>query len=239
MAKPWQSYPSFFFVMALLALAVVLTGFAKTFFIPLAQNSFEAPLVIHIHGAFAFGWIFLFLIQNFLIHARNYRLHQQLGYSGIFIAAGVMITMIPAGAVEVSRNLRLGMGESAYSTLTGVLTSGLLFFLLVLAGIWQRKKPEAHKRWLLLSTILVLWPAWFRFRHYFPGVPRPDIWFGIVLADSLILVAWIRDYIKMGRIHPVLKYAGLFLILEQSTEVLLFDSPNWRSLAKTVYDFLQ
>lgn len=239
MPKPWRTYPSFFFVMSLLALAVAFTGFAKTFFIPLAQKSFTAPLIIHIHGVFAFGWLFLFLIQNFLIHTRNYRTHQMLGFFGLFIAGGVLVTMVSAGAVEVSRNLREGAGESAYSTGLGVATSGLLFFLLVLAGIAQRKKPEAHKRWLLLSVIVVLWPAWFRFRHYFPGIPRPDIWFGVVMADSLILVAWIRDYIKTGRIHPVLKYAGLFIILEQCTEILLFDSPNWRSLAKSLYHFLQ
>lgn len=235
MAKPWRPYPSFFFSMSLLALAVTVIGFGKTFFIPLARNTFSAPLIIHIHGALAFSWILLFLIQSVLIHFRNIRLHIKLGYTGIFITAGVAITMVPAGAVEVSRNLAAGADESSYSTILGTLLSAILFLTMVAAGIWQRKKPEYHKRWLLLATIVVLWPAWFRFRHYFPAVPRPEIWFGLVAPQSLILVGWICDYSKNRTVHPVLKLGGLFVILEQWTELLLFDTAGWRQLSKALY----
>ena len=89
---------------------------------------------------------------------------------------------------------------------------------------------------MLLATIVVLWPAWFRFRHYFPSVPRPDIWFAFVLADSLIIFAWIWDKIKNGNIHPVLKWVGLFIILEQSFEVVAFDSLMWRTIGKLIYN---
>jgi len=86
-----------------------------------------------------------------------------------------------------------------------------------------------------LATIVVLWPAWFRFRHYFPSVPRADIWFAIVLADSLIVFSWLWDRIKNGRVDPVLKYAGLFIILEHIFEVLAFGSVAWRHIAKWIY----
>ena len=230
--------PSFFFCIAVLGLCAVLVGFAKTFIIPVANNEFKAPFAIHIHGAFAFAWIILFLVQTSLIHFHKYYIHQVLGFLGLFIAAGVMITMVPAGMHVVARDLSQGVGEIAYSSLLGVITSGILFFTLVLTGILKRNNAASHKRWMLLATIVVLWPAWFRFRHYFPSVPRPDIWFALVLADSLIIVAWIWDKLKNGRIHPVLKYGGLFIILEQSFEVFAFDSPVWRSVAKWIYTVL-
>ena len=91
---------------------------------------------------------------------------------------------------------------------------------------------------MLLATIVVLWPAWFRFRHYFPSVPRPDTWFALVMADSLIIVAWVWDKLRNGKIHPVLKYVGLFIILEQSFEVVAFDTPLWRDIAKWIYNIL-
>jgi len=138
----------------------------------------------------------------------------------------------------VKRELGRGVGEAAYSTLIGSITSALMFFLLVLIGILNRNNSESHKRFMLLATIVVLWPAWFRFRHYFPSVPRPDIWFAVVLADSLIVFSWIWDRIKNGRVHPVLKYAGLFIILEHTFEVLAFDSAAWRYIAKWLYYIL-
>lgn len=48
-----------------------------------------------------------------------------------------------------------------------------MFTGLVAAGLINRRRPEVHKRLMLLATLLILWPAWFRFRHFFPGVPRP------------------------------------------------------------------
>ena len=116
--------------------------------------------------------------------------------------------------------------------------SGIMFFTLVLVGTLKRRVPESHKRLMLLATIVVLWPAWFRFRHYFPSVPRPEIWFALVLAYSLIIFAWIWDKLKNGLVHPILKYVGLFIILEQTFEVFAFDSPIWRQIAKWSYGLL-
>jgi len=231
--------PSFFFIIGLVGMLAVLIGFSKTFFLPVVAGTFKAPMAIHIHGLFAFAWIFLFLIQTSLIHFRKYYLHQVLGFSGLFIAGGVTITMVPAGLYVVHRELAQGLGAIAYSSLIGVLTSGILFFALVSAGILKRNRPEAHKRYMLLATIVVLWPAWFRFRHYFPSIPRPEIWFALVLADSLIIIAWIWDKCKNGSIHVVLKYAGLFIILEQTFEVIAFNSSAWQIVAKWVYDLLE
>jgi hypothetical protein len=226
---------SFFAIVAIIGLAAVLIGFAKTFIIPTAEGTFKAPIIIHIHGAFAFAWILLFLLQTFLIHYNKYSTHRTIGIFGLLIALGVTITLIFVGKYVVTRDLSQGLGDFSYSNLPGVITSAFIFFTLVLSGILTRKNSPTHKRLMLLATIVVLWPAWFRFRHYFPSIPRPDIWFALVLADSLIVIAWIWDKTKNDKIHPVLKWAGLFIILEQSFEVLAFDSSIWRSVGKWIY----
>ena len=41
-----------------------------------------------------------------------------------------------------------------------------------------------------------------------------------------------------GAVHPVLLWGGLFVILEQTAEVLLFDSPPWRALAHIAWRVL-
>jgi hypothetical protein len=57
-----------------------------------------------------------------------------------------------------------------------------------------------------------------------------------VLADSLIIISWIWDKVKNGSIHPVLTYMGLFIIIEQTFEVIAFDQPAWRAFAKWIYN---
>jgi hypothetical protein len=56
-----------------------------------------------------------------------------------------------------------------------------------------------------------------------------------VLADSLIIIAWIADRLTYGKVHPVLLYTGLFIIGEHALEVALFDSEPWRVLANCLY----
>lgn len=229
---------SFFVIIGIVECLAVLIGFGKTFIIPSIDGNFEAPFIVHLHGAFAFSWIVLFLVQTILIHRSNYRLHQKLGILGTCIALGIGITIVFVGKFVVTRDLSQGLGETSYSSLIGNITSASLFLLFVLLGILKRNHPASHKRFMLLATIIVLWPAWFRFRHYFPTIPRPDIWFAIVLADSLIIVAWIWDKVKNGKIHPALLFWGLFVILEQSFEVYVYDSEVWRSIAKGIYSIL-
>jgi hypothetical protein len=219
----------------MIGLLAVLIGFGKTFIFPVSNGSFSAPLVVYVHGAFAFSWIMLFIIQSSLINLKKYSTHIFLGTLGILIALGTAITMLPVGMYATNRDLKQGFGDSAISGIVGVVTSALMFLGIVIAGIINRKKAATHKRLMLLATLVVLWPAWFRFRHYFPSIPRPDIWFAVVLADSLIVISCIWDKLVNDKVHPVFKYIGVFIIAEHIFEVICFDSPTWRSVAKFIY----
>lgn len=229
---------SYYFLMGVVGILAVVIGFFTTYISPSLKGSFDAPVIVHIHGAFAFGWVLLFLIQTIAVKYRNFQLHKTLGYSGLFIALGIIATMLPTGVYQVKRDLLKGMGETAISQIFGIVTTALIFSTLVGAGFVYRKKPKIHKRLLLLATIVLLWPAWFRFRHYFPSVPRPDIWFGVVLADSLILISWIADKYTYGKVHPVLIYGGLLIMAEHAIEILTFDSGPWRQAGKFIYEAL-
>ncbi len=226
---------SFFVYIGLIGLFGAFTGFMGTFFLPISKRTFTAPFIIYLHGAFAFGWIILFVTQTFLIHYKNNKAHITLGFLGIGIALGAGLTMVPAGIYATDKDLAKGFGDFSYVQTTGSCTSALLFLILVLLGLFYRANGKVHKRFMLLATILVLWPAWFRFRHYFPSVPRPDIWFGIVLSDGLIILSWILDKKVNGKIHPVLLYGGLAIIVENVIEVYLFESTVWQEIGKAIY----
>lgn len=220
------------------ALLAVIGGFGRTYAVPMARGTFAAPWVVHLHGALAVSWVALFVAQPLLVRWGALRVHRKIGRAGLPLALGVAVTMIPAGVFQATRDAAAGAGDTGISTLLGVFTSGVLFVSLVTAGIVTRRNREAHSRWMLLATLVVIWPAWFRFRHWFPAVPRPDVWFGVVLSYIWIVLAMLRDRITRGAVHAVLAYGGTAVIIEQSLEVLAFDRPWWRAVAKSMYGLL-
>ncbi|HQU91539.1 MAG TPA: hypothetical protein PLK77_04540 [Pyrinomonadaceae bacterium] len=230
-----QRYRSLYTTIGIIGLAAALIGFSKTFIYPVAAGTFNAPAIVYVHGAFTFGWVVLFLIQAVLIKAENWKLHFRLGILGIVAAIGTAFTMPFVGKFQVDRDLALGLGETAISSILGTVTAAAVFLGFVGAAIWNRRKPDTHKRLMLIATIHVLWPAWFRFRHYFPSVQPPEIWFALLLADSLFVFAWIWDFRENGRVHPVLLYGSLFVITDHVFETFAFDSAPWRVVSQALW----
>ena len=110
-----------------------------------------------------------------------------------------------------------------------------IFLVYLSIAIATRNRPDWHKRMILLATIAVLWPAWFRFRHLLPFVPRPDIVLAVLVSDALIVVAIVRDQLKFGQVHPAYAAFGSLLIAEHVGEILFFDTPPWRAAAAAIY----
>jgi uncharacterized membrane protein len=222
----------FFLAAAYFTLAVALAGFAKTFFAPLVRGTFAAPAVVYLHAAVLFGWMLLFVMQAVLVRQRRPALHRRLGWIALLLAAGVVWSTLRIGVLAMHRGVANGAGPTAVSELVGVCSTMLIYTLLVALAVACRRRPDAHKRLMLLATIAILWPAWFRFRHYFPSVPFPEIVFAIAAANALVLVAMLHDRVRRGRVHPVNLWGGTALIAEQSLEAAMFDSPAWRVLAQ-------
>jgi len=225
--------------MGAVAVFSICVGFGRTYAAPMMHGTFVGPRILHVHGAFALAWVLLFVAQPLLIRKGAFSAHRALGYVGLPLALAVAGTMVPAGLYATIRDVQAGLGSVAISPLLGVVTSAVLFVALVAAGLVARRDREAHPRWLLLATLLVVWPAWFRVRHWFPQIPHPDLWFGVVLPMAWVMVAIIRDRVVRGAVHPVLLFAGTGLILEQGFELFAFDTPLWRATAGALFVWLR
>ncbi len=235
MANPWVQDRAkiFYFGFALVSLAAVVTGFSTTYILPIAQGSFSAPPIVHLHGALCLGWVLLLALQTILVRQLQTPWHRKLGYLGVPIALGVFVSGLGTATWATRRDL--DKIPTAFSTMTGTLTSLTIFLALVIFGVAMRRRPDWHKRLLMLATVAVLWPAYFRFRHLLPWVPRPDIWLAFVLADLPIAVAAFRDRRRYGQIHPVWSRVGTALIAEQAFEIFMFETPLWARLGQAVF----
>jgi hypothetical protein len=213
-------------------------GFSTTYLLPVAGARFHGPQIAHVHGLLFFAWVALAVLQPLLVRRGDAKLHRGLGYAAVFLAVAMAASGVGVGIYAVTRDLAAGVGAFAYSSLPGVLFAMVIFLGLVAAAVALRKKPDWHKRLILLATIAILWPAWFRFRHFMPWVPQPEILLAVILADSLVVVAMLRDKLQFGQVHPAYSIFGVGLIAEHVAEAALFDSGPWRSFARTTYAIL-
>jgi hypothetical protein len=227
----------YFLVASCIALAITLVGFFKTFILPSARGTFSAPAVIYVHGALLFLWTVLLVTQSLLIQTRKVKRHRQLGFLSLALVPGLVISTIATGVYVLKRDLALGGGQTAISSLVGTFTTPLVFAVLVILAIVYRRRVELHKRFMLLAMIAIIWPAFFRFRHYFPSVGHPELIFGFALPQSMVLLAILWEKLTIGRVHVVYLTAGVAVVLENSAEYYLFDSNGWRVVGNWLAGF--
>ena len=228
---------TFYLAFALMAIAAVAIGFSTTYFIPGPRGTLNIPWIVHVHGWTAMGWVLLLVAQVVLVRSGRSRLHRQVGKAALPLALGVWASGIAVGLWVVGRDLP-GQGDSAYESLAGTFISLTMFLGLVIAAVLMKRRPDWHKRLILLATIVVLWPAFFRFRHLLPFVPRPDLLLGLLLADLPILIAAVRDRLRWGKVHPAWAFVGSAVFVEQLTETLAFGSGTTLPLGRALYQLL-
>jgi hypothetical protein len=239
MANAWvrDRATLFYLGFGLMGLGVVALGFGVTYAAPMVRRSFQAPWFVHFHGATALCWVLLLILQANLARGSGTQLHRRLGRIALPLALAVWASGLATAAWAARRDLP-ELGTAATSSLAGTATGLSIFVLLVIAAVALRSRPDWHKRLVMLATIQLLWPAFFRLRHWLPAVPDPEIWFALVLAYSPIAVAAVRDLRRFGKIHPVWLYIGPALVVEQSVEFVLFDRGPMRSFGQWLFGVL-
>jgi hypothetical protein len=227
MANPWARDRATFFYLSfgLIGLVVIALGFGVTYILPMARRTFSAPWFVHLHGASALAWVLLFIAQSALVRTVRTGVHRRLGLAALPLATLVWVSGIATSVWAATRDLP-ELGTAAGSSVVGTITGLTLYLLLVMAAVLTRRKPDWHKRLVMLATIQVLWPAFFRLRHLLPAVPYPDVSFALVLAYLPILVAGVRDWRRYGK------------VVEQALEFVFFDQGPLRRFGQWIYPLL-
>ena len=223
-----------FLGLAWIGAAAALVGFAKTFIHPLLTGTFRGHPAIYGHAALLFGWVAFFLVQTLLVNRGKLVWHRRLGGIGAALGIGVVVSTIAVATLAARRTAAAGDLDGAQGELLVVQLEMSAFATLVAAAIHFRRRPDIHKRLMLLAFIGSLGPAWFRFRHYFPEVGNPLFLYSVLLADSLILIAMLADLLRYGRPHRVYVQAGGAMVALHLVEVFAFASSPFRAVAATI-----
>jgi hypothetical protein len=104
----------------------------------------------------------------------------------------------------------------------------VVFSILVGAGFYFRRRPDIHKRLMLLATISILAAAIARlpFELLKAG---PPAFFG--LTDLFIVAVIAYDLITRRRIHRATVLGGLLIIASQPLRLMLSGTSAWMSFA--------
>ena len=224
----------FYWGYGVVGLLVIAFGFGRTYGAPMARGDFAAPWFVHLHGMASLAWVLMVIGQAALVRAGHTQLHRKAGRCALPLAVFIWASGIATAMWAADRDIS-AIGTAATSALAGTVTGLSIFVMLVGAAIATRKRSDWHKRLVLLATIHLLWPAFFRLRHWLPQVPDPEIWLAIVFAYSPILIAAARDRWKFDTVHPVWLIVAPVLVAEQTVEAVFFDRGIQQALGRWLF----
>lgn len=231
----------FYLSMAFVCMAVAVVGFAPTYFVPMASGTLDMPPLLHVHGLFFFLWTAFLCAQAWLVASGHTISHRDWGLLGIALATAMVFSVFVTVVFRINQLTALGTGETMLM-FSWVQVSGMLFFgAAVAAAIANLRRPEAHKRLMLLATISLMdapIARWFLTFLAPPPPPGPLAAPPVVVtvppalvADLLVVAAITYDWRSRGRPHPVWIVGGVLLLAMQLTRPMISATPQWEAVA--------
>lgn len=232
------AHPRYYAYAAAAAFAVVLAGFARTYYLKLLFDTPALPWILHLHGALMTSWFVLFFAQTYLIASHRVRLHKRLGIFGAVLATTIVIVGVAVALRFGARSVHEPQVDGPPPLMfMGFLLAALLVFAMVVgAALLLRRKREYHKRLMLLSCLFMIGPGLFRIP--FERLPAlaflksggPTGLFGLDLLLLYACVAW--DTWRHRRLHPAFAIGALLLVAMDLPFIWLFlSTPTWARIA--------
>lgn len=219
----------FYIAMAILAAAVVFAGFSRTFYLNGLFARRDLSTLFILHGIVFSSWIALLIVQTGLVVAKRTDIHRRLGVAGAALAALMVV---------------LGFAVTIHAARHGFQTPGLpprliflvvpffdilVFTILVAAALYHRRRPDTHKRLMLVATISLLPAAFARIPLAFISANMPLSAYG--LADLILLGGIVYDAALHKRLHRAYLWAGLFFVLSVPLRLALSGTSAWLAFA--------
>jgi hypothetical protein len=221
--------PSFYFWIALVMAFFIFGGFSLAALERYVTNDAKTmPPVVHLHGITFISWMTLLMVQTYLINVRNVALHRSLGTFGIALGTAVLFTGALITLLGMSNGNPSGpfYYDLMYLSVMALLGFGFLFTL----AIRQVRKPENHRRLILLATIPLLPPG---INRMYQVVFQLD--YLPVLATYLTMAAiataiLVHDWRTTGRIGGASKIGAAVVFGQQLLHVPISKSDTFVEL---------
>lgn len=225
--------------------AAILSGFVYNNLKKYFAGQLTYPWVVHIHAAFFVGWLLLFTAQIALVRRGDLATHRRLGALGMWLAP-VMVILGVSTAI-VTERLKFGTLVSDPRFLSVMFADMLIFGGLVVAAMRMRNQTAAHKRLMLIATLVITdagfgrwlspmigqWTGqtnYWEFQKLSAGA-WPFIRFQFLPAYTLIALVGAFDLVTRRRFHPAYVRALEWCVPVHLLALWLYYQPFWQSIA--------
>ena len=232
----------FYVWMAVGFVLVAFGGFLPTYWAPVVSGTFKAPPVIHIHGALMFVWTAFFLVQTMLVAAGRTIDHRAWGLAGIALFTTIACAVLVGEMAVLKRDEAAGVGEASRRFAAVTLCAWPLMVGLFTLAIVKVRRPEVHKRLMVLLMSAMMTPAIARVFLTLlappgagaggPPPPFVSVPPGLV-ADLFIVAAMIHDWRTRGRPHATYVIGGAIVVAQQVLTVVFASTPLWMRIVTT------
>jgi len=225
-------------------------GFAPTYWLQLVPGTFVGSPLLHLHGLLFSAWTLFFLLQTTLVAMGRLDRHRTWGLAGISLATAMVLVGFAAADDVLTRRLEAGFGDRARAFHIVSTSMAAMFGIFFATAITYVRRPEIHKRLMLLATISVLPPAIARVFYAMnvgiagglrPGLAGPrtveSVLMPALLADLLIVAAMTYDWRTRGRVHPTYLIGGGIIVAVQLLRAPVSTTQWWYAIADFLVHF--
>lgn len=233
---------SFHVRMAWAACAVVgVIGFTPSYWLPLLTGTLAVPAIVHMHAVVFYGWLALVVAQSHLIASRRLTRHRELGVLGVSIATAMVFVGVATAIDSMKQGVAAGFEVQARAFSVVPVTGILFFAALVGVALLNVRRPDVHRRLILIATVAILNAAVGRLFRLAIGAPPPSatavpppIAFTILpglLTDLLLVPALVHDKLRLGHVHRAYWIGGAALLASQLLRPVIGNSEAWHAFA--------
>lgn len=203
-------------------LALVAWVFARTYYLKAWFGTPALPVLLHVHGAVMSGWVVLLAAQSGLVATRRVQWHRRLGVFGAGWAALVVVMGSVTTVHAAARAVAAGKPQAPVLVMImGLEVLQMLFFgtFVALAIVWRRR-PDIHKR-LMLMTIACMLPS------VLSRLPVSFMSNSVILlgCDAFVVGCIAIDAVRNRRIHPAFAWAGGVFLVAFQVAFFAFQTP--------------
>ncbi len=217
--------------LGILMAVIAVAGFWRTYFGALFAGRSQSEWFFHLHAAIFMGWICLVILQSYLAITGRTALHVKIGKFGMAYGAALVVSGLSLALFLFARRVALvGPGGTQGGFLFPL--SDMLTFSLFLGGAWYyRKRPEFHRRFILLTANGILVAAVGRMFGGTTSVAIGDVIPFLMVWLSPLWIAMLYDGIRHRIVHPVYVFGALILVAVRYRQ-LVRETDTWLAISR-------
>lgn len=223
---------------AVFTLVVAFVGFWANYYGRIFTGTVTTAPIIQFHAAIFIGWLLLVTTQAVLAARGRTALHMRVG--NYVMAYGVVVVVVGVIATFAAFEMHslAGNPQKARSQLFIGLTD-IATFMPFLAAAWlYRRRPEVHKRLIIVATCTLLIAPVHRM-SWFLGGPPPPLVPVLLIWMAPIYVGMLYDLITRRIVHPVYLVGIVAIVYMKFWRIPMYQSKTWDAFADWLHGFMR